>query len=533
MDVRTLLVAEDDPQTLEIIVSGLVKAGFQVATALDGKDALEKIQRYLPDLVLYKVDLASLDGFQFLAQLKKNLNSAGPARAPVPVILLASQDHKEESVRAFEMGATDFIVKPIQLRELVARLQMVLRRLDRHRMESRLIRESLSGRLEEISVAELIEAMGIKRATGILNLVNENNRTGQIFFKDGLVVNAILGNFRGERAVYQILAWQRGTFRMVFQDVDIADEITVSNMGLLIEGMKRLETRQKLLAQLPSPNAVFTIRSNFLKIMEKKKVTSDVAKFVELFDGRRTVSQIIDESYYDDLTTLERIVKLYKQEFLEEIHSEPELQRAETIPLKPLFTREEFEAFSNRVIRNPGKERGAILVFGTLDSGKSDLIRTLAPESYRIYTPRENFPYAIDFGQIKLDENFELTLYGVPVERKFSAFLEKLQMEILGYVLLINARESNRFDYLGYLIRSLKNYFRLPYVLAITQFQGPQTWGLENIAQKLGLGATEILIPCNPRDENNAKALLLNMGFSEEEKGRDVLGEVPVQQLSE
>ncbi|MCD6165216.1 response regulator [bacterium] len=508
MKTHTILLIDDDPKNIEILVSALVSQQFQVTTAINGTNGLEKAKKYQPDLIVTDTELPDLNGFDFLARLKEN-----EATATIPVIFLTTRSGLQDRLRAFQQGVKDYIIKPMHVNEIIARIEMILARLERRQLELDAKSGKFTGQLRDISVAELIESLGVKRTTGILNLVNANNKSGQIFFKNGMVVNAILGNFRGELAVYQMLPWEEGTFSMVFEDVEVTDEITVSNLGLLMQEYKRLEKRQSWMSQLPSPQAIFSIRSNFLKILEKKQITPDVAKFLELFDGHRNVLQIIDDSHYEDLVTLERIVKLYQQGFLEEIKQEaPKLEfEIPQITQEPLLSQEEFEAFNKRVLRQGKINKGVILVLGTVGSGKSEFVRTLCGLEYRSRTIKNVFPHPIDIGKILLNKEIEIGILGVSMEKQLQILLDTVENRLIGYIIMVDATEPENFDYLGYLIKSFRSQYQLPYVVAVTKLRSAKAIGIETIAQRLGLESYEELMPCNPSDKKNVKMILLNM----------------------
>jgi len=103
---------------------------------------------------------------------------------------------------------------------------------------------------------------------------------------------------------------------MIFKDINVEDEISVSNLGLLLQGFKRMEERERLFRQLPSPETTFVITETFQSILQKRELPADRLKFINLIDGRRDILQIIDDSNYDDIKTLERLVKLYQQGFI-------------------------------------------------------------------------------------------------------------------------------------------------------------------------------------------------------------------------
>lgn len=311
MENPTILVADGDPKNLQILRDSLEASGFEVIVATDGLQAWQKISSEVPDLILSEVNLPQLDGFQLLEKLK-----ADPATSSIPLMFLTNRRELQDRVRSLRGGVKDYMIKPLHVKEVLARIRMILRRMERIKEEEIDSSRKLAGRLEEFSPVDLIESFGVERKTGVLTLNNENNRTGEIYFRDGAVVNATLGNLKTEKAVYQMLPWKRGHFTMIFKDLNVPDEIAVSNLGLLLQGFKRIEEREHLFKQLPSPETTFVMTDTFRSIMQKREASAEVAKFVSLIDGRRDILQIIDESTYDDIKTLERLVKLYQQGFI-------------------------------------------------------------------------------------------------------------------------------------------------------------------------------------------------------------------------
>ena len=318
MDNPTILVADGDPKNLQILRESLEASGFEVIVASDGLQAWQKISSDVPDLILSEVNLPKLDGFQLLEKLK-----ADPVTSSIPLMFLTNRRELQDRVRSLRGGVKDYMIKPLHVKEVIARVRMILRRMERIREEEIESTRKLAGRLEEFSVIDLIENFGMERKTGILTLYNANNKSGEIYFRDGAVINASLANLKAEKAVYQMLPWKRGHFTMTFKEINVPDEIAVSNLGLLLQGFKRMEERERLFKMLPSPETTFITTETFRNIITKRELTTDVAKFIALIDGRRDILQVIDESTYDDIKTLERLVKLYQQGFIKPNKTSP------------------------------------------------------------------------------------------------------------------------------------------------------------------------------------------------------------------
>ncbi len=306
-----ILVVDADPKNLQILKESFEAAGFAIDTAIDGEKAWQILDSSLPDLILSEVNLPEHDGFQFLQKLKQN-----PATAQIPVVFLTNRRDLQDRVRSLRGGVKDYLIKPVHVKEVIARIRMILRRLERVKNEEQDAVNKVVGRLEESGVIELIENFGVERRSGILNIYNENNKNGEIHFRGGSIVYASLGMLKAEKAIYQMLPWKCGHYIITFKEVNTADSISVSNLGLLLQGFKRLEERERLIKQLPSLETTFVLSKPFQQIISRKELAGDVAKFLNLINGKRDIQQIIDESIYEDIKSLERLVKLSSQGFI-------------------------------------------------------------------------------------------------------------------------------------------------------------------------------------------------------------------------
>jgi two-component system, OmpR family, alkaline phosphatase synthesis response regulator PhoP len=119
-----ILVVEDDKDIVKMLEYNLKKEGFKVITASDGEDALDLAVRQYPDLILLDLMLPGIDGLEVCKSLKKESKTS-----PIPVIMLTAKGQEADKVVGLELGADDYITKPFSLRELIARIKAVLRRV--------------------------------------------------------------------------------------------------------------------------------------------------------------------------------------------------------------------------------------------------------------------------------------------------------------------------------------------------------------------------------------------------------------------
>jgi two-component system phosphate regulon response regulator PhoB len=119
-----ILVVDDEPDALELIEVNLKGAGFDVLSAANGRQALEKARATLPALILLDVMLPEMDGLEVCKSLRRDPKTAG-----IPVIMLTARAAEIDRVVGLELGADDYITKPFSPREMVLRVKNLLKRL--------------------------------------------------------------------------------------------------------------------------------------------------------------------------------------------------------------------------------------------------------------------------------------------------------------------------------------------------------------------------------------------------------------------
>ena len=152
--MKTILIVDDEQDILDFVKYNLQKEGFRVLTARTGKQALEQV-RTNPDCVLLDIMMPELDGRDVLREIRKN-----PETAQLPVVFLTARGTDVDEVVGLELGADDYIVKPISVPKLIARIKNVIRKHEDHPAQPLPARNIAIGSLEILTREHLVRLEG-------------------------------------------------------------------------------------------------------------------------------------------------------------------------------------------------------------------------------------------------------------------------------------------------------------------------------------------------------------------------------------
>ena len=146
-----ILAVDDTPENLGLLFEYLDQAGFTVLLVQNGENALKQAEQNLPDLILLDIMMPGLNGFEVCQLLKKNAKTRG-----IPVIFMTALNDPEDKIKGFELGGVDYITKPIQYREVLARVKthLTLRRLQQELEEKNRHLERQGEQLQELNASK-------------------------------------------------------------------------------------------------------------------------------------------------------------------------------------------------------------------------------------------------------------------------------------------------------------------------------------------------------------------------------------------
>ena len=132
MAAEKILIVEDEKHLVKVLKYNLEKAGYRVLVVHDGQSALTSFKKEIPDMVILDIMLPKLDGFEICKEIRRE--------SKVPILMLTARKEEVDRVLGLELGADDYVTKPFSVRELLARVKAILRRVSEKENKRSLVR---------------------------------------------------------------------------------------------------------------------------------------------------------------------------------------------------------------------------------------------------------------------------------------------------------------------------------------------------------------------------------------------------------
>ncbi len=225
------LCLDPDPEETTMLELRMIEQGFEVYPARTVEQALKLLEKGEIEIVVSEIDLSPGDGFQLLAEARKH-----PWGQKMPWVFVTARSARVDAQRAFELGAADFMTKPVGTDVLVTKLKQIIEREATKGGAPR----GVAGSLLEMGLPDMVQVLWHGRKTGSLK-IRSGGSSGEIHFVDGSIYNALFSNLRGEEAFYAMLALVDGDFTLDPNVRAPQQVIQASPEALLLEGMRRLD----------------------------------------------------------------------------------------------------------------------------------------------------------------------------------------------------------------------------------------------------------------------------------------------------
>jgi CheY-like chemotaxis protein len=268
--------------------------------------------------------LPQFDGHQFFQMLR-----SGATTQFTPFIFISDQKGVDDKIQSIELGVDDYISKPYHIEEVLARVELILQEAKALETIRKQTERIFSGSLSEMNLVDLIQTLELGKKSGILRLIR-NGKEGVVFIEEGEVLDASLEDLDPETALLRMFTWLEGDFRAEINQIDHHKALPMSNKELISKGIERVSQWRQLQQQLPPLHTVVMTKTP----LPDTELSKEERAIVNLLNGNRRISDIVEESSFDDLEALEIVKELYIKDLLQETNLYLESEHEHLIKLK-------------------------------------------------------------------------------------------------------------------------------------------------------------------------------------------------------
>jgi DNA-binding response OmpR family regulator len=310
-----VLIVDDDPFLVLSLKLHFSELGIEVEDAHDGIEALEKVDKFDPDIILSDIIMPRMDGYELHKHLCNN-----PDMVNIPFIFLTAKDDISDQVNGFRMGVDDYICKPFEINDLTQRIQRVIERAEKIRSLG--TKADFSGNLSQTAWTDIFQLIELNYKTGeLLFLSPEEEQIGKTYFNDGRLINAQVDHFEGEEAFYALLSLKEGFFEFLSKTIDVSPLIKNSNTSILMQGSRMVEEYQDLLQAIPDLNVTVKLTSNKIPMEIKKQIDNQLLlKIFYHIHKKSSVKTILKSGDMSPIRAASILLNLFKKGVLEIIN---------------------------------------------------------------------------------------------------------------------------------------------------------------------------------------------------------------------
>jgi response regulator RpfG family c-di-GMP phosphodiesterase len=225
------LIIDPDPEETTVLELRLLEQGFEVSQAHTIEQALKHLEKGETELVISELDLPNGDGLAVLAEVRKHAWGQ-----KLPWVVVTGRSSRNDAQKAFDLGAADFLSKPVSADLLVAKLKQIIEREAQRAGSAR----GVSGSLVEMGLPDMVQVLWHGRKSGSLK-IRSGTSSGEIHFVGGQIYNALWATLRGEEAFFAMLKLVDGDFALDPNFTAPQQVIMDSPEALLLEGMRRMD----------------------------------------------------------------------------------------------------------------------------------------------------------------------------------------------------------------------------------------------------------------------------------------------------
>jgi DNA-binding response OmpR family regulator len=250
MQPYKILIVDDEDSFREILSNYLALHGYKLFGASSGIKCMEMLDDVRPDLILLDIRMPEMDGFETMKAIKKI-----PEFSNVPVLFISNLQKPLIKYKGLELGADDFITKPFDNTELIARIRLALRRGKKYKQ----MIGAMEGNLGDVPLGDLLQTMILGTKTALIQF---EELDAEILIKEGEIVHSRIDFFSGKDAIMRIFIIGGGRFSVDFDFSveDYGEEDSLKGYAVM-SVMVLIDEVNSILKAFPEENPLITINT--------------------------------------------------------------------------------------------------------------------------------------------------------------------------------------------------------------------------------------------------------------------------------
>ncbi len=308
MTRKKIVIADNFEYDIKELRKALIVAGYEVRVAQNGGEVMAQLEKFSPDLILLEVRLPELNLSEIISQVKNEQKDK-----TIPFVLTGAPRTVEDRVNLLELEIDEFLLKPFDIEEAIARIEILLREAEQAEPEEPVIVRGFSGSLAEMSLVDLLQTLDVGKKSGVIRM-HRAGVEGRVLVTNGEVLDAQLGDLEPKKALLRLFTWTEGQFSVDMQKHEGPKRIFETTQELISEGITRLYRWKQLTAELPSLQSIVVASEE----PPGDNLKKDERQVYELLNGSKRLIDIIEECAFDDIKSLRLMKSLYEKGYVRE-----------------------------------------------------------------------------------------------------------------------------------------------------------------------------------------------------------------------
>ena len=501
MKENSILLFDEEQDRSKVINSGIDSKGIESILIESETDLQNKINNSKDNIVLITQ--------QSLTKVSKNNIKTIFKNSESRKILVYDVPNDATKINAFyKLGAYRVLDETVEAEEIV---EYVANLYFQHAHNGKHEDSRFSGSLSDLSLPDLIHSFGRDKVSGVLRIYSPYC-SGKIIFNKGDIDDAVSGYHYGEEAILFMLTWTDGFFAMRKCPIkSLKHKVQLSNVGLLLQGETVRNEYKNIIRNIGHTGVS-------LKLINRGDVVSGIKNdyYKAVLDKLKNFTVLQELLAYSQINFIELadwLLELKNKDNLEirddsgiDVDSLPELvTESKSGLVEHLLGAKEVE-YLREILHAEEFSMGKLLILATDAMDKTNFIHIFNQgDKTPVRTNKE-----LDYTRINLDDYFTLNVFGVSLDQKLKDSIQKVSQGLLGYIILINARKPENFEYANYIIGFLNDTYSVPWTVAITDTADDDEV-FNKVEKKIRIPENRDLIPCDVSQKDDIKNVILSL----------------------